>query len=208
MTIDEGAQISGKTTVFDFGKVYRDTMGSGFFSRAALIFRLVRMLILFLVAFVVAKAFPGPVALIGKSIEDNYLKNLIVGIIGLILIPVLFIVLLATILGIPVAVLLLPLVVVGGFVLGGTSISLIIGRRASNAMGIQTDSVTVYLALGIFLIELPSLLGRTSQFFSPFLATLFFILTLGIFLTVWIPGFGGVIITKFGRKKEATKSSD
>ena len=180
-------------------------MNTGFFSAARLIFRFLRMFIFFLIAYAVMKAFPGPTETVSTTIEGNYLKSLLVGVIGLILIPALFIVLLATILGIPIAILLLPLIVIAAFVLGGTGIALVAGRHAGRKMGIQTEASSAHLALGIFLLELPSLLGRTTQFFSSFMATFFFILTLLVFIIAWLPGFGGVIISRFGRVKTAVK---
>ncbi len=199
--LEDGAQISGKTSVFNFGEVFQNTMRSGFISTVLTLFRFLRIALVFLVFLAVVSAFPDRVEIISALVRQNYIRALLLGFLGLILVPVLFLVLLATILGIPVAVLLLPLAALAAFILGGTSMSLLIGRTIGGKLGKKWPAV-LSVALGVIVMEIIPLFRRGAQLFSPVLASSFTIIGILVFITLWLPGFGICITSRFGSSKK------
>jgi len=198
--VENGAQIKGKTSIFNFGKCFHYVPNKSLLSLILLVLRFLRVVLLLLIGLIIYTAFPTQTERIRNRIRENYAKSLIVGCIGLLLLPALFIVLLATILGIPIAVLLLPLATLGGFLLGGIAFALLLGQTVQNRAGLKISSAKAQLVLGIFILELPYLLNKATLFFSPVLSTLFLLTGILIFLIAWIPGFGAVLLTRFGTR--------
>jgi len=198
--IDHGAQIAGRTNVFNFSKIFQDPANNGILSKIMVVFRFSRILLLFIVALIIHAAFPKHTNRIRERLSKEYVKTLVVGSIGIILLPVIFIILLATILGIPVAILFLPLLTIAGFLLGITAFCLMLGQSIRDRSGIKLRSSILLLSLGILAIELPFILGKAAIYLSPSLSILFLFLGFIIFITAWIPGFGAVILTRFGTR--------
>ena len=196
--IEDGAQIKGVTTVFQLGKSLNKNLNTHIFSSIFTVFRFLRFILLFAFLLLIYLAFPKSVEIIQDRISTEYAKSLIVGIIGLILLPVVFVILLITILGIPIAILILPLAVVVGFLLGGAGFCLFLGRSVQNYLGLKITSSFLHLVIGMLLLELLPFLKKVLESVDPTLSTILLIVTFSIFFLAWIPGFGAVLLTRFG----------
>ncbi len=198
--VDRGSRIEGETTVFNFGKLFHKTSNREIFYGASRIFRFFRVIILFLIALLIYYAFPTHTERIRSRIHNEYPKTLAIGFIGFLLLPAIFVILIATIIGIPVAILFFPIAVIGAFLLGGTAFSLLLGQIIQTKTGLKTTSAPVLLGIGILILELPSLLGKTIFFFTPLFSATLFLTSILIFFAAWIPAFGAVILTRFGTR--------
>ncbi len=196
--IEDGAQIKGVTTVLQLGKSLNKNIGTHIFSPIFTVFRFLSIILLFAFLLLIYLAFPKPVGIIRDRISTEYAKSLIVGIIGLILLPIIFIILLITILGIPIAILILPLTVVVSFLLGGAGFCLFLGRSVQNYLGLKITSSFLHLVIGMLVLEFLPFLRKALESIDPTLSTILLIVTFSIFLLAWIPGFGAVLLTRFG----------
>jgi hypothetical protein len=151
-------------------------------------------------AALINRAFPDHTRQILNCVAKDYPKTLIVGFLGLILLPVIFIVLLSTILGIPIALLILPLLVVGGFLLGISGFGLWTGQYLKKKLNLKTNSSWALIGLGILALELPSILRELTSLFSPILSIVFLLAVILVFCAAWVPGLGAVVLTRFGTR--------
>jgi hypothetical protein len=173
---------------------------------AVIVVRLFKILFLLIITLLIYAAFPSQTQVISKQLLKEYPKSLIVGLIGLLLFPVLFLFLLLTIVGIPLAILLLPLAVIGGFLMGGTAFSYNVGRFVQTRCKFKISSPFILIGLGILILELPPLFGKFIQLLTPLFSWLFVIIGIVLILGFWIPGFGAVIITRFGTRPRSSKT--
>jgi hypothetical protein len=192
---DPGARIAGKTYVFNFGKFFKDTFSAGALSIAFYIFH---GIVLFF-ALILYTAFPTHTARIKSRLEHDYLKSMATGFIGLFLLPVAVIILLATILGIPIALIVLPLATMIGFLWGMTAFSIILGERILKKTPFSGNAPAAILT-GFILLELPSLLSKITLLLSSALSTVFVFAGLVVFIAISIPGLGSVLVTRFGTR--------
>jgi len=197
--VDKGARIAGKTNVMNFSKIFEDT-DSGLVPVTVGLLRFLRIIFLFLIALLINKAFPKHTSRIENCIKNDYPKTLIVGFVGIVLLPVIFIVLLATILGIPVAVLFLPLLVIGGFLHGITGFALWMGKFIRSKFNFKITSPAATLGVGILVLEMPSILNKITSLISSMLGIVFLLATIFVFFAAWVPGLGAVILTRFGTR--------
>ena len=198
--VDRGARIGGETTVFNFGKLFHRTPNRKIFYGASRIFRFFRVIILFFLVLLIYYAFPAQTKRICNRLHNEYPKTLATGSIGFLLLPAIFVILLATIIGIPVAILLFPIAIIGAFLMGGTAFSLFLGQTIKTKTGLNTTSPPLLLGIGILILELPSLLSKTIFFFVPLFSTTLILISILIFFAAWIPAFGAVILTRFGTR--------
>ncbi|RKY77444.1 hypothetical protein DRQ07_08775 [candidate division KSB1 bacterium] len=200
--IDNGAQIIGTTNIFNFKKMFSPHFFRiRPFTLLPVIIRFIWFLFLFTVIIAIYYSFKEPVENIRDQIKNNYLRSLVTGILSIILIPALFLILVTTIIGIPLALFVLPLTIIAAFLTGITACSLSVGHHILPRTGLKTDSVLAALFAGLLAIELPSLISRITSLFSPVLTTTFSLAASIIIIIAWIPGLGAVILTKFGRNK-------
>jgi hypothetical protein len=193
---DPGAHIAGKTIVFNSGKAFKEVFSTSTLSVAFYIF----LALLFITALIIQTAFPSQIKHIRERIRNEYIRMLAVGFTGAVLFPVLFILLLATILGIPIAILVLPMLYIGGFLLGGTAFSILIGQIIKNRTGLRISSSALLFCLGFLVLVLPILLSKIFLLFSTILSTIFFLIGIFVILTVLLPGLGAAILTKYGTR--------
>ncbi len=203
--IEDGAQIKGGTTVLQLGNTLNRNINTHIFSPIFTVFRFLRIILLFAFLLLIYLAFPKPVEIIRERISTEYAKSLIVGLIGLILLPIAFIILLITILGIPIAILILPLTVVVSFLLGGAGFSLFLGRSVQNYLGLKITSAFLHLVIGMLVLECIPFLRKALESIDPTLSKILLIVTFLIFLLAWVPGFGAVILTRFGTVPQSRK---
>ena len=203
--IEDGAQIKGGTTVLQLGNTLNKNINAHIFSPILTVFRFIRFILLFAFLLLIYLAFPKPVEIIRDRISTEYAKSLIVGLVGLILLPIGFIILLITILGIPIAILILPLTVVVSFLLGGAGFSLFLGRFVQNYLGLKITSSFLHLVIGMLILECLPFLRKALEAVDPTLSSILLVVTILIFLLAWIPGFGAVLLTRFGTVPQSPK---
>lgn len=207
--VDPGAS-AGSTNVFNFNKTFGKIFGHRphSISFLLLIAPLIRTLLLLGAVALIGAAFAERTRRVRRVLEKSYAKCLAVGLISVFLLPFVFVVLIITILGIPIALLLLPLAVLCAFLLGVTAFGFLAGEWLLDRFHINHPSLVLSAILGVALFVLPSYLCKPfSLFDSPF-SILCLMLGIVLFLIVWTPAFGAVVLTRFGRApKTSAKQS-
>ena len=144
---------------------------------------------------------PQRVETVRNQVLNGFLKSFFIGFLGLLAVLPLFILLLVTIIGIPVALIVLPLAFILATFLGDTSICLAVGERIKKTLNFSTDSKIFLIAAGLLVLELPFLLGAL------LLAMKGAAVGMGIFMLIfggllnfvlWMVGYGAVILTRYG----------
>jgi hypothetical protein len=168
-----------------------------------LFWRVIKILFLLFIGMVVLSVVPGNVSKVKDKIEKEFLKSTLFGFLGELLILPIFVLLLITIIGIPVAILIEPIVVLVAFVLGYTAVSLYIGEKLKQTTNIKHSTPLLTLFAGILAVELIPLVGRTLGLAGGPIITLTWILVIsywGIIYVILTAGFGGAILSRFGTR--------
>jgi hypothetical protein len=135
-----------------------------------------------------------------------------VGLLGEILILPIFILLIITIIGIPVAILVEPLLVLLATILGYTAVSLYIGERIKENTNIKPQTSLLTVLLGIIAIELIPIFARIIGVAGAPGSGIGLALIICYWFLIYLIltfGFGAVILTRFGiRPKEAKVNAD
>jgi len=153
-----------------------------------------------------------------ERIQRSYVKSFLVGVLGQILLLPAFLLLLITIIGIPVALFVLPLMLFGGFVLAQAAVGQLVGDKiaenttlplrtplAKTIGGVAATQIFAYLTI-IFIW--PAGHGSSGGAFR-LVTLIMFILSAIVGYVVITLGSGAVILTRFGtRPKEALATSD
>lgn len=184
--------------------ILRPGFGRGF-ALGALIFKILLLLFIGLVVFSVA---PTHVGKVKAKLEKEMLKSGLVGFLGEVLILPIFVLLIITIIGIPVAVLVEPLLILLALFLGYAAVSLYIGEKVKENTNIKPGTALLTLLLGILVIELIPVVGLLiGTAGGPgsgvrFVLSLIYWVLIYLILTV---GFGAVILTRFGTRPKEVK---
>ncbi|MCI0330027.1 MAG: polymer-forming cytoskeletal protein [candidate division Zixibacteria bacterium] len=144
---------------------------------------------------------PQRVETVRNQVMNGFLKSFLIGFLGMLSILPVFILLLVTIIGIPVALIVLPLALILATLLGDTSICLAVGERIKKTLNFTTDSKIFLIAAGLLVLELPFLLGALPLAMEGAAAGMgIFLLVFGCLLNLvlWMVGFGAVILTRYG----------
>jgi cytoskeletal protein CcmA (bactofilin family) len=153
-----------------------------------------------------------------ERIQRSYVKSFLVGVLGQILLLPAFLLLLITIIGIPVALFVLPLMLFGGFVLAQAAVGQLVGDKiaentslplrtplAKTIGGVAATQIFAYLTI-IFIW--PAGHGSSGGAFR-LVTLIMFILSAIVGYVVITLGSGAVILTRFGtRPKELLATSD
>ncbi|HVP35569.1 MAG TPA: hypothetical protein VMT04_01105 [Terriglobales bacterium] len=202
---EPGAIIRGQTQGLGFvpGRFLIFHPGA-FWSRGiGFLITLLIILFTFFLSIISIALVPKNIQKIKEEVSRNVWKSALIGFLGEILILPAFILLIITIIGIPVAFLVLPLFILVAMILGFTSVSLIVGEKLKQNTNIKPQTQMLTLALGIFAIEFlwlfASFLRIFCGIFSPF-CIIFAILGFVITYVVSTIGFGGAISTLLGTR--------
>lgn len=172
---------------------------------------------LFLVLLAHALAAPN-ITKVKERIQRSYAKSFLVGVLGQILLLPAFLLLLITIIGIPIALFVLPLMLFGGFVLAQAAVGQLVGDKiaentslplrtplAKTIGGVAATQIFAYLTI-IFIW--PAGHGSSGGAFR-LVTLIMFILSAIVGYVVLTLGSGAVILTRFGtRPKEVPAASD
>lgn len=155
---------------------------------------------------------PRPVNRVSACLQKSFVRSFFIGLLAWFLyVPVLAILVL-TIIGIPVALIALPIATLLAVVLAIVGLGDLVGQKASRYVGTSDSSQMTRVILGI-LILCSLWLGMSLFFTSPSgLSNAFATLMLVLAIVVWsiglTAGVGGVILTRFGRRDYRPRAAE
>jgi len=179
----------------------------GGFHGLALFARIIKIILFLFLGIVVISIVPKNVTKVKNKIKQDFLKSALIGFVAEILILPIFILLIVTVIGIPVALLVEPLLILVALILGYTGVSYFIGEKLREGASLKAETPMMTLVIGILAVESVLLLARVVGIFGHFIFPFSWILTF-IGWTIWYVaitvGFGACILTRLGtRPKEA-----
>ena len=173
--------------------------------------RILKILLFIFVGIVIVSILPRHVDKVKEKVKGEFLKSGLVGLAAQILVIPIFILLIITIIGIPVAVLVEPLLIIAALILGYTGVCLFIGEKLQEHTSLKPDTRIMILVIGILAVELVPLLARVMGFFGgPFSPLGWIVALIGwmIGYVVITVGLGASILTRLGtRPKEVSPAT-
>jgi hypothetical protein len=170
--------------------------------------RIIKILLFIFIGIVIISILPRHVSKIKEKVKQDFLKSGLVGLAAEILIIPIFILLIITIIGIPVALLVEPLLIIAALILGYTGVCLFVGEKLQEHTSLKPDTKIMILVIGILAVELVPLLARVLGFFGgPFSPLGWIVAFIGwmIGYVVITVGLGASILTRLGtRPKEVS----
>lgn len=183
----------------------------GGFGGLALFARIIKILLFLFLGIIVISIVPKNVTKIKDKIRQDFLKSALVGFAAQILILPIFILLIVTIIGIPVALLVEPLLILAALILGYAGVSYFIGEKLREGTSLKPDTPMMTLVIGILVLEAVLLLARVVGIFGDFLFAFSWILTF-IGWIIWYVavtvGFGACILTRLGTRPKEVKLAE
>ncbi|MFH2034793.1 MAG: polymer-forming cytoskeletal protein [Candidatus Zixiibacteriota bacterium] len=145
-----------------------------------------------------------PIKRLRTCLDTNFIKSFLLGFLFWIAVGPLMGLLSLTIIGIPVALLILPLAMLFGVIMGIIGMSYYSGTLLTKLFRMKTESRLVQFILGIIVLYIPWLIwaalfaepDSTSQGFS----VLFLVISIVIWSIGVSAGVGSIIITRFGTR--------
>ena len=165
--------------------------------------RILKIIFFIFLGIVVISILPKNVAKVKEKVKHDFLKSGLVGLAAEILIIPIFILLIITIIGIPVALLVEPLLILAAVILGYTGICLFVGEKLQEHTSLKPDTKIMILVIGILAVELVPLLARVLGIFGgPFSPFAWIITFLGwmIGYVVITVGLGAAVLTRLGTR--------
>lgn len=157
--------------------------------------------LLFIFTFAIAMIFRKPTDRVKAVYSQNILKTLLVGSLAWILVLPVFLLLCITIVGIPIAVLGIPLGMLAAAFLGGAAFALFLSDFVKANNGEIEEGRAKKVIVGFAIGQVPSVgffLGLVMN--SEPVSVIFGIVALLLTLLVVTLGFGGAILTRFGSR--------
>ena len=202
---DTGATVRGKKTTVSFGP--KGLVGfppfMGGFRGFAFIARIIKIIFFLFLGIVVISIAPRNVTKVKDKINQDFFKCALAGFIAEILILPIFLLLIITIIGIPVAILVEPLLIVVSFFLGYTGVSYFVGERLKSRTSLKPETPVMTLIMGVLAVEAILLFARILGILGHFLFPISLILTLlgwAIWYVAVTVGFGAAVLTRLGTK--------
>ena len=157
-------------------------------------------IVIFITVIVIALA-PGPVGRVAARIDQTPVKSFFIGILGWFSLIPIFALLIITIVGIPVAILAFPLLLIGAIVVAVAAAAIYIGDKLCPLFHWEKKSLYMKAICGVIAVELIDI--AASLFGALGVAPIHYIL-LALYLVVTLAtvtiGFGAVISTRFGTR--------
>jgi hypothetical protein len=173
--------------------------------------RVFKILLFIFVGIVIISILPRHVSKVKEKVKKDFLKSGLVGLAAQILVIPIFILLIITIIGIPVALLVEPLLIIAALILGYTAVCLFVGEKLQEHTSLKPDTKIMILVIGILAVELVPLLARVLGFFGgPFSPLGWIVAFVGwmIGYVVITVGLGASILTRLGtRPKELSPAT-
>ncbi|PJA29316.1 MAG: hypothetical protein CO189_02635 [candidate division Zixibacteria bacterium CG_4_9_14_3_um_filter_46_8] len=157
-----------------------------------------------LFALVAASLAPKNVGKVQLMIIKGTLKSLLLGYVYFLALPFVIVILAITIIGIPVAILVLPLLICAALILGFAAFSIIVGEKFLEMINTPEKSPLFSVLLGATLCQAVFVVGALITIFGGFvggIGKVFEIVGLVVFVLVIIPiSFGASITTFLGTR--------
>lgn len=183
----------------------------GGFKGLALFARIIKIIFFLFLGIVVISVVPKNVSKVKDKIRQDFLKSVLVGFAAEILILPIFLLLIVTIIGIPVAILVEPLLILVALILGYTGISYFIGEKLREGTNLKPETPLMTLVIGVLALESVLLLARVVGILGDFLFAFSWILTF-IGWMIWYVaitvGFGASILSRLGTRPKEVKSAE
>ncbi len=163
---------------------------------------IVKIVALVVFIFLIILFFKGGVDRVSDAIAHHFWKSALAGFIGVILTLPLTLLLIVLIIGIPL-VPLLWIAIMAGMLFGFVCITYTLGKIAAEKKGWKDKSPYILALIGLLVIEIITLLGNLVILpGGPFMAVGALIKVIGFIVSyvAWMIGFGGVILTRFGSR--------
>ncbi len=194
---------------FPFGSTF---FGFAHFQPPALSFflRILRVAFVLFVGIVVISVFPKHVEKVKEKTKHEFLKSGLVGLVAQILALPIFILLIITVIGIPVALLVEPLLILAALILGFTGVSLFIGEKLQEHTSMRSDTKIMTLVMGILAVEVVPLSAWVMRVFGDIFSLFAWIFTfLGILIVYMVVtvGLGASILTRLGTRPKEIKTA-
>jgi len=182
-----------------------------FFGGLALFARIIKIMLFLFLGIIVISIVPKNVTKVKDKIKQDFLKSVLVGFAAEILILPIFILLIVTVIGIPVALLVEPLLILVALILGYTGVSYFIGEKLREGTNLKPETPMMTLIIGILAVECVLLLARVVGILGHFLFPFSWILTF-IGWVIWYVavtvGFGACILTRLGTRPKEFKLAE
>jgi hypothetical protein len=178
-------------------------------SFTALITNISILFALLLAGFLAMAVLSRPINRIKVCLEKRFIKSFLLGLFFWFALIPLFGLLCLTIVGIPVALIALPLATTSAIVMGIIGLCQMVGQKLGKSFGIPHKSQLSQVLLGILILDafwiIMSLFFISRTGLSHGFAILFLVLAIVIWFIGTTAGIGGVILTRFGSRdcKEA-----
>lgn len=147
---------------------------------------------------------PRAVDRVTVCLKTCLIKSFFTGLLIWILLTPVMALLILTIIGIPVAVIILPLAVIGAFILGVIGFSQLVGAKIGRIIINSKGTQLLAAVVGLVIFSLPWLLAgfleMTSSSFLGGLATFFNVISIIIWSIGATAGIGAVFMTRFGNR--------
>ncbi len=183
----------------------------GGFGGLALFARIVKIILFLFLGIVVISIVPRNVTRVKDRVRQDFLKSALVGLAAEILILPIFVLLVVTIIGIPVALLVEPLLILAALILGYTGVSYFIGEKLREGTSLKSDTPMLTLVIGILAVESVLLLAKVVGIFGGFVFGFSWGLTF-IGWMIWYVavtvGFGASILTRLGTRPKEPKLAE
>jgi len=165
------------------------------------------LLQVFFVVIVIAIA-NQPINRILTKIGDNILKSFLIGLAAWFAIVPLFVLLLITIVGIPIAVLIYPLALLVALILAFVSAALFVGDRLSRLIGWERKSLYIKAILGVAAVGMIKAFADLVETVGIQSVATFFNAIFGIIAVITLTlGLGAVVQARFGIKPKPSDPS-
>ncbi len=153
-----------------------------------------------------------PINRVKLCLEQQFAKSFFIGFAGWFALGPLMAILVLTIIGIPVAVLVLPLGLILGIILGILGASQLAGQISGRYLGMKNENLLKQLVPGLTILYLPWILMSLFMISSSGAAEAFSILFMVIAIIIWSvvvsAGIGAVVLTRFGSREYKKPSRD
>jgi hypothetical protein len=173
-------------------------------SYTALIANLVIFGILVFAGFMAVAIMPRSLDRIRDCLKARFSKSFAVGFIGWFLFAPVFALLCLTIIGIPVAVFILPLALILAVILGSLGLGQFVGEQIDNFLGNRYHSQLLHLIAGLVILYFAwivmSIFKIGSSAFGEAISIIFLVLAILIWAIGATAGLGAVIITRYGSR--------
>jgi hypothetical protein len=174
----------------------------------AFVARILKILFFIFLGIVVLAILPKNVDKIKDRVKHEFVKSGLVGLAAEILVLPIFILLIITIIGIPVALLVEPILIIVALILGYVGTCLFVGEKLGEQTSLKPDTKIMMLVVGILAVELVPLVARTIGFFGDVFSPFAWIITIigwMIGYVVITVGFGAAILTRLGTRPKNLK---